>query len=102
MFSTNDVLETVNMIEREHLDIRTVTMGISLMSCISGTAQKTADKVYDTICKRAENIVKVTGDLSREYGIPIVNDFDEPTLTDEQSRSVSASTSGIVQINFFS
>ena len=73
MFSTNDVLETVNMIEREHLDIRTVTMGISLMSCISGTAQKTADKVYDTICKRAENIVKVTGDLSREYGIPIVN-----------------------------
>lgn len=73
MFSTNDVLETVNMIEREHLDIRTVTMGISLMSCISGTAQKTADKVYDTICKHAENIVKVTGDLSREYGIPIVN-----------------------------
>ncbi len=73
MFSTNDVLETVNMIEREHLDIRTVTMGISLMPCISGTAQKTADKVYDTICKRAENIVKVTGDLSREYGIPIVN-----------------------------
>lgn len=73
MFNTNDVLETVNMIEREHLDIRTVTMGISLMSCISGTAQKTADKVYDTICKRAENIVKVTEDLSREYGIPIVN-----------------------------
>ena len=73
MFSTNEVLETINMVEREHLDIRTVTMGISLMPCIAGTAEKTAKNVYDTICKRAENIVKVTQDLSREYGIPIVN-----------------------------
>ncbi len=73
MFNTNDVLETVNMIEREHLDIRTVTMGISLLPCISDSAEKTAAKVYDTVCKKAENIVKVTQDLSREYGIPIVN-----------------------------
>jgi len=73
MFNTNDVLETVNMIEREHLDIRTVTMGISLLPCISESAEKTAAKVYDTVCKKAENIVKVTQDLSREYGIPIVN-----------------------------
>lgn len=73
MFSTNEVLETINMIEREHLDIRTVTMGISLLPCIGGTAEKTAENVYGYICKKAENIVKVTGDLSREYGIPIVN-----------------------------
>ncbi len=73
MFSTNEVLETINMVEREHLDIRTVTMGISLLLCIGGTAEKTAQNVYDHICKRAEKIVKVTGDLSREYGIPIVN-----------------------------
>lgn len=73
MFSTNEVLETINMVEREHLDIRTVTMGISLLPCIGGTAEKTAQNVYDHICKRAEKIVKVTGDLSREYGIPIVN-----------------------------
>jgi hypothetical protein len=73
MFNTNEVLETINMVEREHLDIRTVTMGISLLPCISGTAETTAKKVYDTICKKAENIVKVTSDLSREYGIPIVN-----------------------------
>ena len=58
MFNTNEVLETINMIEREHLDIRTVTMGISLMPCLSGSAEATAKKVYDTICKRAENIVK--------------------------------------------
>jgi uncharacterized protein (UPF0210 family) len=73
MFNTNEVLETINMVEREHLDIRTVTMGISLLPCISGTAETTAKKVYVTICKKAENIVKVTSDLSREYGIPIVN-----------------------------
>lgn len=73
MFNTNEVLETIDMIEREHLDIRTVTMGISLMPCIGGSAEKTADKVYDTVCKKAENIVKVTQELTREYGIPIVN-----------------------------
>jgi hypothetical protein len=73
MFNTNEILETINMVEREHLDIRTVTMGISLLPCISGTAEKTAQKVYDTICKKAEKIVKVTSDLSLEYGIPIVN-----------------------------
>lgn len=73
MFNSGEVLETINMIEKEHLDIRTVTMGISLMPCVGGSAEKTAKNVYDTICKRAENIVKVTGELSREYGIPIVN-----------------------------
>ena len=73
MFNYKDVLETIDMIEREHLDIRTVTMGISLLPCIRATAEETARCVYDTVCKKAENIVKVTGELSREYGIPIVN-----------------------------
>ena len=73
MFNTNEVLETINMIEREHLDIRTVTMGISLLPCMGASAEKTAKSVYDLICKSAENIVKVTQELSLEYGIPIVN-----------------------------
>ncbi len=73
MFNTQEVLETIDMIEREHLDIRTITMGISLLPCIRGTAKETARLVYDTVCKKAENIVKVATDLSREYGIPIVN-----------------------------
>ncbi len=73
MFNSTDILETINMVEREHLDIRTVTMGISLLPCIRATAKETARCVYDTVCKKAENIVKVTGDLSAEYGIPIVN-----------------------------
>jgi len=73
MFNKNDVLETINMIEREHLDIRTITMGLSLFSCIRATAKETATAVYDLVCKKAKNIVKVANDLSGEYGIPIVN-----------------------------
>lgn len=73
MFSNNDVLETIAMVEKEHLDIRTITMGISLLSCIRDSAEETAQKVYDLVCKKAENIVKTAESLSGEYGIPIVN-----------------------------
>ncbi|MCD8209155.1 MAG: DUF711 family protein, partial [Bacteroidales bacterium] len=73
MFSTQDVLETINMIESDHLDIRTVTMGVSLLPCVRETAAKTADAVYDEVCAKAENLVKVSDGLSAEYGIPIVN-----------------------------
>ena len=73
MFSNNDVLETIAMVEKEHLDIRTITMGLSLLGCIRGTAEETATKVYDLVCSKAENIVKTANALSGEYGIPIVN-----------------------------
>ena len=51
MFNYKDVLETIEMVEREHLDIRTVTMGISLLPCIRATAEATAQTVYDTVCR---------------------------------------------------
>ncbi len=73
MFNKFDVLETIDMVEKEHLDIRTITMGISLLPCIGGTAEKTAQNVYDTVCTKAKDIVKVAEQLSGEYGIPIVN-----------------------------
>ncbi len=73
MFNYTDVLETINMVEREHLDIRTVTMGISLLPYIRATGESTAQAVYDAVCKKAEKIVGVADDLSKEYGIPIVN-----------------------------
>ncbi len=73
MFNYKQVLETIEMVEREHLDIRTVTMGVSLLPCIRATGEETARAVYDLVCKKAQNIVKVTEELSREYGIPIVN-----------------------------
>lgn len=73
MFNKYDVLETINMVEKEHLDIRTITMGISLLPCVAGSADATAKKVYDRVCSQAENLVKVAESLSMEYGIPIVN-----------------------------
>ncbi len=73
MFNKTDVLETIEMIEKEHLDIRTVTMGISLLSCIRADGASTAQAVYDCVTKRAQNLVKTAENLSREYGIPIVN-----------------------------
>ena len=73
MIKTTEILETINMVEKEHFDIRTITMGLSLFGCIRDTASQTADAVYDLICKRGENIVKVAKELSLEYGVPVVN-----------------------------
>ncbi len=73
MFNKFDVLETIEMIEKEHLDIRTVTMGISLLPCIRATAEETAQAVYDRVMRSAKDLVRTAEDLSREYGIPIVN-----------------------------
>ena len=67
MFNQFDVLETIDMIEREHLDIRTITMGISLLPCVRSTAEETAKQVYETVCKKAKNIVRVAEQLSGEF-----------------------------------
>jgi len=73
MLNRTEILQTINMIEKEHLDVRTITMGISLLPCIRETAKATADACYDRICSYAENIVKVGKTLEGKYGIPIVN-----------------------------
>ena len=73
MLNRKEIFETIDMVEKEHFDIRTITMGISLLSCIRDDAKLTADLCYDKICKKAENIVKVADDLGMEYGIPIIN-----------------------------
>lgn len=73
MFTKSDVLETIQMIEREHLDIRTVTLGVSLLSCVRDSASATAKAVYERIMQKAERLVPTAETLAREYGIPIVN-----------------------------
>ena len=73
MIDTNDILETINMIDNENLDVRTITMGISLLDCIDSDIDKACTKVYDKICSYAENLVKTGEDIEREFGIPIVN-----------------------------
>ncbi len=73
MLQTKDILETITMIQDENLDIRTVTMGISLLDCIDSDIDKACDKVYNKIIKMAKNLVPVCKEIEKEYGIPIIN-----------------------------
>ena len=73
MYNTHDILETIRMIEEEHLDIRTVTMGISLLDCIDEDIDKACDKVYGKITRCAERLVPVCEGIEKKYGIPIIN-----------------------------
>lgn len=68
--NTNNILETIKMIEEEKLDVRTITMGID---CIDSDGEKARTKIYDKITKSAENLVKVGREIETEFGIPIVN-----------------------------
>lgn len=68
-----DVLETVRMIEKENLDIRTITMGVSLMDCIDADGEKARRKIYDKITRMAEHLVSQGERIETEFGIPIVN-----------------------------
>ncbi|MEG1427141.1 MAG: PFL family protein [Oscillospiraceae bacterium] len=73
MLNSRDILETINMIDNEDLDVRTITMGISLLDCINPDIKIACDNVYDKICRYAQNLVRTGEDISKEYGIPIVN-----------------------------
>lgn len=73
MINTADILETIGMIREENLDIRTITMGISLFDCVSDDEARLCQKVYDKITRRAERLVSVGEEISKDYGIPIVN-----------------------------
>ena len=73
MLNTNDILETIRMIHTDHLDIRTITMGVSLLDCASDDADVFASRIYDKITKSAERLVPVGEEIEKELGIPIVN-----------------------------
>ncbi len=73
MFNASDILETIRMIENENLDIRTITMGISLLDCADSDINRSCDKVYEKICRMAENLVASGEAIERKYGIPIIN-----------------------------
>lgn len=73
MINRFEANETLHMIDNEHLDIRTITMGISLLDCSDSDINKSLDKVYDKITKRAQKLVKTGEDIEAEFGIPIIN-----------------------------
>jgi len=73
MINTSEILQTIQMIDQQHLDIRTITMGISLLDCAHPDATAACTRIYDKICRQAERLVSVGQEIEREFGIPIVN-----------------------------
>ena len=73
MLNTRDILETITMIQEENLDIRTITMGISLLDCCHSDIDVVCERVYEKITRCAKDLVKTGEDIEREYGIPIIN-----------------------------
>ena len=73
MINSSEILQTLNMFNQQHLDIRTITMGISLLDCADPDPKAACQKVYDKICKKAEHLVATGQTIEKEFGIPIVN-----------------------------
>ena len=73
MLSHNDIMSTIDMIDHQHLDIRTITLGLSLLDCADPDPNACAKKIYDKICRSAERLVPTGESIEKELGIPIVN-----------------------------
>ena len=73
MINTNDILQTIRMIDHQHLDVRTITMGVNLLDCCDPDPAAACRKIYDKITTSAEKLVKTGQDIETEFGIPIVN-----------------------------
>lgn len=98
MLNVNDILETINMIENENLDIRTVTMGISLLDCIDSDIDRACEKVYEKITRYAYNLIPVCEEIEKKYGIPIVN--KRIAVTPIAMLASACQTSNIVKFAF--
>ena len=71
--NSSEIIQTIRMIDQQHLDVRTVTMGINLLDCADRDIRRCGEKIYDKLCKAAERLVPVCCDIEQEFGIPIVN-----------------------------
>ena len=73
MFNKREIVETIRMIQEQNLDVRTITMGISLIDCMDTDIHKSCEKVYNKIYNYAKDLVSVGNSISKKYGIPIIN-----------------------------
>jgi len=73
LINSSEILQTIDMIDQQHLDVRTVTMGISLLDCADRDINVCCERIYEKICRRAEKLVETGCAIEREFGIPIVN-----------------------------
>ena len=96
MLESNDILETLNMIREECLDVRTITMGISMFDCQSEDENRLCAKIYDKIMRHAKDLVRTGEDISKEYGIPIIN--KRISVTPVALLAGSLGRSGVIRI----
>ena len=73
LMNSSEILQTIQMIDQQHLDVRTVTMGINLLDCSDRDLNRCCERIYEKICRKAEHLVSTGEDIEREFGIPIVN-----------------------------
>ena len=73
IFSPVEIQETVNMFMRQKLDVRCITMGISLLDCADSDVNRACQKIYDKVMKKAGNLVKTGQDIQKAFGVPIIN-----------------------------
>ena len=73
LINSSEILQTIEMMDQQHLDVRTVTMGISLLDCADRSIDVCCQRVYDKICTLADRLVETGCAIEREFGIPIVN-----------------------------
>ena len=73
MIETGEILQTLHMIQKEHFDVRTITLGINLLDCSDRDPEVCAQRVYDKICRVAKDLVHTGERIEAEFGIPIVN-----------------------------
>ncbi|MBO6017582.1 MAG: DUF711 family protein, partial [Oscillospiraceae bacterium] len=73
MMNSSEIIQTIRMIDQQHLDVRTVTMGINLLDCADSDIRRCGEKIYDKLCRTAERLVPVCCEIEQEFGIPIVN-----------------------------
>ena len=96
MLESSDILETLNMIREECLDVRTITMGISLYDCQNEDENRLCSKIYDKIMRHAKDLVRTGEDISKEYGIPIIN--KRISVTPVALLAGSLGRSGVIRI----
>ena len=101
MLNQKEILSTIAMIDQQHLDIRTITMGISLLSCCVPDAKKACDKIYEKITRYAEKLVKTGEDIEREFGIPIVNSYNNRSILNISGQWVCQDTKMFIKENSF-
>ncbi|MCL2495449.1 MAG: PFL family protein [Oscillospiraceae bacterium] len=98
MITRREIQETNQMITEANLDVRTITMGVSLLDCAAETLPRFCDKIYDKITRSAQNLVRVGDEIALEYGVPIVNKRISVTPVAQAAAGLHADQEGFVEI----